>query len=486
MTDLPVGWVSAPLKDLGVWVGGGTPSKANPAFWVNGSIPWVSPKDMKVNVLNDAEDHITDDALRASAANLIARGSVLVVTRSGILRHSLPIAVTRTPVSVNQDLKALTPHSGLSAHFIAWALRWQAGTILRDCSKGGTTVQSVETSRLLRFEIPVAPSSEQDRIVAAIEEQFSRLDVGVAALATVRQNLKRMRAAVVEAAVAGRLVPQVEDATVSTALVEQLRREAEEAGGRKGKPVETDQTVSCPASWRLVSLRDLAESITYGTSAKTREDVHGVPVLRMVNLGWGTISYETLKYLPSDQLDTRLTLTPGDLLFNRTNSAELVGKTAVFKGYSEEVAFASYLIRVRPLPSANLEWAALVMNSSIGRRYVASVRTQQVGQANVNGTKLAAAPIPLPSAEEQDRILKESARLFSQIDALDRALERIAARGIHLRASILARAFSGKLVGHDPADEPARVLLERIAAERASSTDQQPAKARQRLRKVTA
>src|SRR5207244_978974 len=118
---------------------------------------------------------------------------VLVVTRSGILRHSLPIAVIGTTVSLNQDIKALTPHIGLSPHYIAWALRWQAGTILRECAKGGTTVQSVETNELLKFEIPIAPSREQERIVAAIDEQFSRLDAAVRALERGRRKLAQLR-----------------------------------------------------------------------------------------------------------------------------------------------------------------------------------------------------------------------------------------------------------------------------------------------------
>ncbi len=220
-----------------------------------------------------------------------------------------------------------------STKFLRWVLPGYLDAVHRETSS--VTVKHLSSETVKQLPLPLPPRADQDRIVAAIEEQFSLLDAGVAALTRVRQNLKRMRAAVAEAAVAGRLVPRIEDATASTALVEQLRTEAADAGSRKSKPVETVETVSHPTSWRLVSLRDLAESITYGTSAKTREDVHGIPVLRMVNLGWGTISYENLKYLPSDQLDTRLTLQPGDLLFNRTNSAELVGKTAVFKGYPE-------------------------------------------------------------------------------------------------------------------------------------------------------
>src|SRR4051812_15333398 len=95
---LAPGWRWESLGDLGEWRGGGTPSKADARFWSGGSIPWVSPKDMKQERIADSEDHITPTALRESAARLIAPGSVLVVTRSGILERVLPVAVTDKPV----------------------------------------------------------------------------------------------------------------------------------------------------------------------------------------------------------------------------------------------------------------------------------------------------------------------------------------------------------------------------------------------------
>lgn len=478
MSALPSGWASAPLRTLGIWIGGGTPSKTNSVFWSEGTLPWVSPKDMKVNIIRDSEDHITDEAVAASATNLVPKGTVLVVTRSGILRHSLPVAVTGKQVSLNQDLKALTPARGLSPHYIAWSLRSQAQKILQECAKGGTTVQSIETNRLLDFEIPIAPAAEQERIVAAIEEQLSRLDTGVAALQRVRQNLKRLRSAVMEAAVHGLLVPQKEQAGEAAELAERLQAELAAVRSRRKTTVVPIVDVTRPASWQLVSVSDLAESITYGTSNKSRADIDGIPVLRMGNLGWDNVSYQHLKYLSHDDADDRLLLERGDLLFNRTNSAELVGKTAVFHGYHEPISFASYLIRVRPLPSASMSWVSLVMNSSVGRRYVASVRSQQVGQANVNGTKLASAPIPLPGEAEQQCILRERDRYFSLIADLEAALDIAVRRSAHIRSSTLTAALSGQLVPQDSNDEPASVLLERLAAERASTDGNNRAKAR--------
>ena len=184
----------ARLRDLGEWSGGNTPSKANAAYWVDGTIPWVSPKDMKVDEITSSGDRVSEAALKEGRVSLVPEGSVLIVTRSGILSHTLPVAVTKTPVTINQDLKALSPKPGVLPKYVAHALRGASRRILNQCSKHGTTVASIETKGLLDFEIPLVDLDEQRRIVAEIEKQFSRLDEAVANLKRVKANLARCRA----------------------------------------------------------------------------------------------------------------------------------------------------------------------------------------------------------------------------------------------------------------------------------------------------
>ena len=208
MTDgLPKTWGKAPLRNLGDWTGGGTPSKSQPLFWEGGTVPWVSPKDMKTSRIHDSMDHITEAAVEGSTAKLVPAGAVLVVTRSGILAHTLPVAVTDVPVTVNQDLKALTPAGGIAADYVGYALRAHGQAILETCAKHGTTVHNINTRLLMDFEIPVAPSAEQMRITEALDSYLSRLDDAVAGLERVQRNLTRYRASVLQAAVEGRLVP---------------------------------------------------------------------------------------------------------------------------------------------------------------------------------------------------------------------------------------------------------------------------------------
>jgi type I restriction enzyme S subunit len=145
-----------------------------------------------------------------------------------------------------------------------------------------------------------------------------------------------------------------------------------------------------------------------------------------------------------------------------------VGKTAVYKNYHSPAVFASYLIRVRMVKDAyNPDMLSFFINSFYGRKYIGSVVSQQVGQANVNGTKLSQMPIPLPPLAEQRRIVAEVERRLSIADKIAKTVEQSLAQAERLRQSILKKAFEGKLVAQDANDEPAGVLPERIKAERA-------------------
>lgn len=138
--ELPLGWVNAPLSAIGTWLGGGTPSKWVSEYWQDGTIHWVSPKDMKRLLIDSAQDQITEAAVRQSAKNLVPKDSVLMVTRSGILEHTFPVAVNVLPVAINQDLKAWTPSGDVSSIYVACNLKANAQAILNDCCKDGTNL----------------------------------------------------------------------------------------------------------------------------------------------------------------------------------------------------------------------------------------------------------------------------------------------------------------------------------------------------------
>ena len=163
-----------PLKQSATILGGSTPSKANYDFW-EGTIPWVSPKDMKTSHIYDTQDHISEAAITSGVSTLIPENSVLVVVRSGILRRTLPVAINRVPVTINQDMKALIPLPGLSSDFLAWWFRGNETDILEDV-KGGTTVQSLVWDKVSNFNVCIPPLPEQKRVVAYLDDLQSLAD----------------------------------------------------------------------------------------------------------------------------------------------------------------------------------------------------------------------------------------------------------------------------------------------------------------------
>ena len=164
-------WPMATLKDYFTTTSGGTPSKATPSFWA-GTVPWVSPKDMKSDVIEDTEDHISEAAIEASATKLIPGGSVVCVVRSGILKHSFPVALLAHNMCINQDLVAFNPISdAISSKFLFYVLKTKADAILQDGIKPGVTVQSFHNGFFRDFQIPLPPDAAQQKIVAEIEAE---------------------------------------------------------------------------------------------------------------------------------------------------------------------------------------------------------------------------------------------------------------------------------------------------------------------------
>jgi len=383
---------------------------------------------------------------------------------------------------VNNHAHVMRTRDGMPSEF----LKHQLDQVDYRSFVSGTTRAKLPQGPMRQIKLLVPPLPEQRRIVAAIESYFSRLDAATATLERVQRNLERYRASVLKAAVEGRLVPteaelakkegrayEPASTLLKRILTERCRRweEAELAKltARGKKPTDDkwkakyeepampdgEGQPELPEGWCWASVDQLATDVTYGTSAKTTEDDQGVPVVRMGNIVDGLLDLSVLKYLPEEHDEfPALLLEPGDLLFNRTNSAELVGKSAVYSGSPSPCSFASYLIRVRAAEGCRSEFVAAFINSTAGRRWIASVVTQQVGQANVNGSKLRACAVPLPPASEQARIVESLDFAASSTQQLVGDLTAMRLRCGRLRQSILKWAFEGRLVDQDANDAP--------------------------------
>lgn len=202
--DLPEHWNISPLKHLVTFRSGGTPSKANFAFW-DGDVPWASSKDLKKEELSDTQDHITQAAIDQGVAGLVPPGSLLVVVRGMILLHTFPVVKPLVPMAINQDLKALTPSPRLDRDFLAWLLRGSSRETLSrtDQAAHGTTVIRMETWTSMK--LPVPPIDEQQAIVTAILSEMRKLDALTADSLRAIDLLNERRTALVSAAVTGQM-----------------------------------------------------------------------------------------------------------------------------------------------------------------------------------------------------------------------------------------------------------------------------------------
>ncbi len=201
---IPAHWDVRRLKHLVRFVGGGTPSKESLDYW-SGEIPWVSPKDMKTEVLSGAEDHVTEEAVAASATRLVDTGAVLIVVRSGILRHSIPVAINRCIVALNQDMKALIPSSALSSEYLAALIRGEQQGLLVQWRKEGATVESLEHELIANTRCPVPPLAEQYAIAAFLMRETREIDDLVAKVDEAVDRLREFRTALISAAVTGKI-----------------------------------------------------------------------------------------------------------------------------------------------------------------------------------------------------------------------------------------------------------------------------------------
>jgi type I restriction enzyme, S subunit len=388
------------------------------------------------------------------------------------------------------EFHVLRPHCGINARYIYHFISSQRFRYDAEHNMTGAVGQRrVPTAYLAKHLVPIPPSAAQIRIVAKIEGLFSELDNGLDSLRTSRQQLKVYREGLLKSAFEGKATARwreqnrgrIESAHRLIARIKTMRDAHYEAristwnathdkNGAKPRPPkifaplgaqEFAQLPTLPDGWIWEKLGWMTSGVEYGTATKSSPSGL-VPVLRMGNIQSTKFDWSDLVYTSDEEEIRQYSLREGDVLFNRTNSPELVGKTAIYRG-ERPALFAGYLIRVNQIPTiVDSEYLNLFLNSHIARQHGNRVKTDGVNQSNINGEKLSNYPFPYCSLAEQREVVKLLAKKLSLVDQLESEIDLEIKKVEALRQSILIKAFAGKLVVENPHDEPASVLLERI------------------------
>ncbi|RYG99654.1 MAG: restriction endonuclease subunit S [Alphaproteobacteria bacterium] len=173
--DVPHHWHLERLKFFARFAGGGTPSKGEPSYW-GGDIPWISPKDMKRPLIDESEDYITATGQTNSPCTLIPPNSVLIVVRSGILQHTIPVALNTVTVTLNQDMRALIPNDRVESRYLAYQINGCQKELREEWVKQGATVESIEHQRMVDSRMAVPPLAEQQAIADYLDSETARID----------------------------------------------------------------------------------------------------------------------------------------------------------------------------------------------------------------------------------------------------------------------------------------------------------------------
>jgi restriction endonuclease S subunit len=321
----------------------------------------------------------------------------------------------------------------------------------------GSHYPATSDSAVFAEAIVLPPIAEQRRIVAELEQLLAKSDDCQERLSNISTCLRRFRRSVLAAACSGRLTadwrekhPNKIGIDKMLAAIRHRQETSAKTMAQKARikdiysVAEENDSDQLPDHWRFIRLNKLAVSFDYGTSAKSQTKGK-VPVLRMGNIQNGRIDWSDLVYTSNREEILQYSLSPQTVLFNRTNSPELVGKTAIYRGERPAI-FAGYLIRVNPQPELDPEYLNLCLNTSNAKEFCSSIKTDGVSQSNINAQKLGAFEVPFCSPAEQKEIVSRVEGLFGLAEKIE-ARYKIAQQVVdRLSQSIIAKAFRGELV----------------------------------------
>jgi type I restriction enzyme, S subunit len=355
---------------------------------------------------------------------------------------------------IGRGLAALRPHDGIPSRYVLYAIRSNVQSLAEQAT--GSTFEAINGSQLRAHRIPLAPSGERERIVAEIEKQFTRLDVGVASLKRVQIAMKRYRASVLKTACEGRLVPteaelaRKENRSYETGeqLLQRILKKRREKWNGKGKYKEpaTPTIVDLPSlreGWTWASLDQLMLNITDGDHQPPPQTNSGVPFLVIRDVKSGKLDFGDTRFVSreyANQVEPFRKPARGDILYTLVGSYGIALRVTT----DQEFCIQRHIGVLRPHETSPADYLTHVLNSSFVFRQASKVATG-TAQMTVPLAGLRRIAIPLPPVAEQQRIVAEVDHRLSVIEELEVITSTELRRATRLRQSILQQAFNGEL-----------------------------------------
>ncbi len=399
---------SWPIKTLGAVCrtsSGGTPSRSRPEYF-NGSIPWVKSGELTDGLVSEVSEFISEEALAGSSAKLLPAGTLLIAMYGATVGK---LGVLACAAATNQAVCAIFPPPEIDPKFLFWYLRRQRSNLIAKAVGGAQP--NISQTILRDLELPIPPLGVQREIVAELEKQFSRLDEAVANLQRVKANLKRYKAAVLKAAVEGRL---------TAGNVDSFRR------ARLGELVELNPRLPKGSL-------DESSSVTFVPMAAVGADDGRLDVTAIRNYSEVRKGYTYF--------------TDNDVLFAKVTPCMENGKIAVAKGLLGGIGFGSTEFHVlRPKPDVDPRYVYCIVSSESFRKEAARHMTGAVGLRRVPTAYLKSVEVSVPPLADQLSVVSEVERRLTIIQEVDAEVDINLLRSKSLRQAALSKAFSGKLV----------------------------------------
>lgn len=424
-TGVPSGWTQRRVADLVRIVSGGTPDRDESSYWRDGNIPWITPTDLTANdgkYIRAGAEHISENGLAHSNATLAPVGSIIFSTRGTVGN----LAIAGVPLTSNQSCEVLIPNEGeVCSEFLYYLLKY--GMFAFHRLAGGTTFGAITRQEIGRVHLALPEKNEQDAI-ARILNAVDTVIEGARARAAQASEFKRA-----------------------------LTQEVFSEGIRKEKRKKTAIGL-IPESWEVKAVGAVVSEFEYGLSLPM--SLKGdTPILRMGNIQRGDVVLGDLKYvtLPQRLLD-RYMVRRGDVLFNRTNSQEHVGKIGIYRS-DEPAVFASYLIRLHTDKSQiDSYFLGQLLNSYMAQCRIKRYATPGVQQVNINAKNLSRVLIPVPMGKEGLEEQQKIALLLEKADKHVRSYDSVLKALEQLKKSLMDDLLTGT-VRADPAVPKEKIPL---------------------------